>query len=104
MTRAGGSGGLPMAASDSGDSGIRNRESHREEHVRTAAIPDSRFRIPAPSRLAHIALSHARREFPNKLDHVLGRRDDALPPRALHPVFYGSYDWHSNVHTYRMLA
>ena len=24
--------------------------------------------------------------------------DDALPPRALHPIFFGSFDWHSCVH------
>ena len=24
--------------------------------------------------------------------------EDALPPRALHPIFYGSFDWHSCVH------
>ena len=24
--------------------------------------------------------------------------EDALPPRALHPIFFGSFDWHSCVH------
>ena len=24
--------------------------------------------------------------------------EDALPPRVLHPIFYGSFDWHSCVH------
>ena len=38
------------------------------------------------------------REYPHKLDHVLGRTEDALPPRALHPIFFGSFDWHSCVH------
>jgi hypothetical protein len=56
------------------------------------------------SRLASIALSHIRREYPNKLDHVLTGRDDARSPRALHPVFYGSFDWHSCVHSYWLLA
>ena len=37
-------------------------------------------------------------EYPHKLDHVLGGDEDALPPRALHPIFYGSFDWHSCVH------
>jgi hypothetical protein len=50
------------------------------------------------SHMARIALGHVAREFPNKLDHVLGGDDDALPPRALHPIFYGSFDWHSCVH------
>lgn len=53
---------------------------------------------------ASIALSHVTREYPNKLDHVLGGPEDVRGPRALHPVFYGSFDWHSCVHGYWMLA
>ena len=53
---------------------------------------------------ARIALGHVRREFPNKLDHVLEDETDAKPPRALHPIFFGSFDWHSCVHGYWMLA
>jgi hypothetical protein len=55
------------------------------------------------SLFARIALAHVRREYPNKLDHVLQEAADALPPRVLHPVFYGSYDWHSCVHGYWLL-
>ena len=50
------------------------------------------------SKMARIALGHVRKEYPHKLDHVLGGDEDALPPRALHPIFYGSFDWHSCVH------
>ncbi len=50
------------------------------------------------SRLARIALGHVTKEYPHKLDHVLGGDEDALPPRTLHPIFYGSFDWHSCVH------
>lgn len=56
------------------------------------------------SRLASIALSHVRREYPNKPDHVLNGLQDAHTPRALHPVFYGSFDWHSCVHSFWLLA
>ena len=48
--------------------------------------------------MAAIALGHVTKEFPNKLDHVLESDADALPPRQLHPIFYGSFDWHSCVH------
>jgi hypothetical protein len=54
--------------------------------------------------LARIALGHVTREYPNKLDHVLRAADDAKTPRALHPVFYGSFDWHSCVHGYWLLG
>ena len=50
------------------------------------------------SQFAGIALGHVRKEYPHKLDHVLSGDEDALPPRVLHPIFYGSFDWHSCVH------
>jgi hypothetical protein len=55
-------------------------------------------------RLAGAALGHVTREYPNKLDHVLAGPQDIKGPRDLHPVFYGSFDWHSCVHGYWMLA
>ena len=56
------------------------------------------------SHLARIALGHVTREFPGKQDHVLTRAEDVQPPRALHPAFYGSFDWHSCVHGFWLLA
>jgi Protein of unknown function (DUF2891) len=56
------------------------------------------------SQFAEIALGHVTREYPSKLDHVLGGRADLQAPRALHPIFYGSFDWHSCVHAYWLLA
>lgn len=50
------------------------------------------------ARMARIALGHVAQEYPHKLDHVLGGDEDARPPRELHPVFFGSFDWHSCVH------
>ena len=56
------------------------------------------------ARFADIALGHVTREYPNKPDHVLAGPQDARTPSELHPVFYGSYDWHSCVHSHWMLA
>ena len=56
------------------------------------------------SRFATIALGHVVREYPNRLDHVLTGRADLKSPRALHPVFFGSFDWHSCVHSHWLLA
>ena len=53
---------------------------------------------------AGIGLGHVTREYPTKLDHVLAGPGDASRPRELHPIFYGSFDWHSCVHSYWMLA
>jgi hypothetical protein len=53
---------------------------------------------------ARLALGHVTREYPNKLDHVIAGPQDLQGPRALHPIFYGSFDWHSCVHGYWLLA
>jgi hypothetical protein len=60
---------------------------------------------PAVARkFAQVALSHVTQEYPNKLDHVLSKRADLRTPRELHSVFFGSFDWHSCVHGYWLLA
>jgi hypothetical protein len=56
------------------------------------------------STFATLALGHLTREYPNKLDHVMASAADVKSPRALHPIFYGSYDWHSCVHGYWLIA
>ncbi|HBF30222.1 DUF2891 domain-containing protein [Rhizobium sp.] len=53
---------------------------------------------------ASIALGHVRREFPNHIMHVFEGVEGDVRPSSLHPVFYGSFDWHSCVHGYWMLA
>ena len=56
------------------------------------------------SQFARAALGHVTREFPNMLHHMLASADDAKTPRLLHPIFFGSLDWHSCVHGYWLLA
>jgi hypothetical protein len=53
--------------------------------------------------MAGIALGHVTREYPHKLDHVMAGDDDARTPRDLHPMFFGSFDWHSCVHGWWLL-
>jgi len=54
--------------------------------------------------LARIALGHVTREYPHIESMRLQSAADLLPPSQLHPVFFGSYDWHSCVHSYWLLA
>lgn len=49
-------------------------------------------------RFAALTLSHLGREYPYKMDLVLNGPQDARPPREHHPIFHGSFDWHSCVH------
>ncbi|MBW3628322.1 MAG: DUF2891 domain-containing protein [Gemmatimonadetes bacterium] len=59
---------------------------------------------PLAVKFCSLALAHVEREYPSKLDHVLSGDQDVRGPRELHPVFYGSFDWHSCVHGYWLLA
>ncbi|OMJ33798.1 hypothetical protein BSZ14_01480 [Sphingomonas sp. Sph1(2015)] len=52
----------------------------------------------AAERFAAMTLGHVGREYPNVLMHVLNGPEDARTPSELHPIFYGSFDWHSCVH------
>lgn len=60
--------------------------------------------LSTASRFASTALGHVGREWPNKMDHVLDGPQDVLGPRELHPIFFGSFDWHSCVHGWWTLA
>jgi hypothetical protein len=50
------------------------------------------------SHIAATALGHVTREYPNHIMHVLTGPQDACTPRDMHPIFFGSFDWHSCVH------
>src|SRR5215471_899540 len=60
----------------------------------SSSAPETRLDAATASRFAKIALGHVTREYPNAVDN----------PRSRHPIFYGSYDWHSCVHSYWLLA
>ena len=56
------------------------------------------------SRLAQIALGHVDREYPNALVQMVEGPADLGAPHQLHPIFFGSFDWHSCVHSHWLLA
>jgi hypothetical protein len=56
------------------------------------------------SLFARTTLDHVGREWPNKLDHVMAGPRDVQGPRDLHAIFFGSFDWHSCVRGYWLLA
>ena len=53
---------------------------------------------------AELALRGIVREYPNKLGQVLVGPEGLKSPKALHPVFYGCFDWHSAVHSHWALV
>jgi len=60
--------------------------------------------LPQASLFADLALAGITREYPNAPGLVLNSPADIQSPRALHPAFYGCFDWHSSVHSHWMLA
>jgi len=50
------------------------------------------------NRLAKLPLNCIEVEYPNKLNQTIGGKEDLQSPKALHPAFYGCFDWHSAVH------
>jgi hypothetical protein len=54
---------------------------------------------------ARVALTNIKREFPSGAYHTMKAPGDfPFRPRALTPVFYGSYDWHSCVEMHWLLV
>jgi hypothetical protein len=62
------------------------------------------FSIEQAAHFTDLALRGITREYPNHPGHLLNNSGDVKNPRALHPAFYGCYDWHSAVHSHWMLV
>ncbi len=63
-----------------------------------------RLDLATASSYARAGLDNIARQYPNHPGHLLTGPADLREPRELHPVFYGSYDWHSSVHQHWMLV
>jgi hypothetical protein len=72
--------------------------------VRRAKTEHSSLTQSQASHFARLALKCVTREYPNKPEHVMNDSQDVQSPKALHPAFYGCYDWHSSVHGHWMLV
>ena len=67
-----------------------------QKKVKEAQIP--LLNMIEANRLAKLPLQCMNAEYPNKLNQTIGGSEDLLPPKTLHPSFYGCFDWHSSVH------
>ncbi|MCK7460154.1 DUF2891 domain-containing protein [Idiomarina aminovorans] len=56
------------------------------------------------NKLVALPLHCVETPYPYKTGIVLGSADDLKEPSALHPVFYGCFDWHSAAHGYWSLV
>ncbi|MEM9388560.1 MAG: DUF2891 domain-containing protein [Pseudomonadota bacterium] len=62
------------------------------------ALLDQPLTLEQANRLAGLPLACLQQEYPNKLGQTIGSAEDLGEPSALHPAFYGCFDWHSAVH------
>jgi hypothetical protein len=56
------------------------------------------------SAFAKLALKGASKEYPHKPGIVFAGAADVKSPKALHPAFFGCFDWHSAVHGHWLLV
>jgi hypothetical protein len=73
-------------------------------HQNRAEEPKPALTKDRASAFARLALKGMNKEYPNKPEHVMSGAADVLAPKALHPAFFGCYDWHSSVHGHWMLV
>ena len=67
----------------------------------TGALPLSAAQAQA---LANTVLANVQAVYPFHLVHFARSAAEIAPPDALHPAFFGSYDWHSCVHMHWTLV
>ena len=53
---------------------------------------------------ARVAIANIQREYPTSISYWLDAPGQLLPPRELHPAFWGSLDWHSCVEMHWILV
>ncbi|MET0236143.1 MAG: DUF2891 domain-containing protein [Kibdelosporangium sp.] len=58
----------------------------------------SRLDRETANRLLAMAVANIQRDYPVHWSKLVHSPDDLVPQRTLHPVFAGSFDWHSCVH------
>jgi hypothetical protein len=63
-------------------------------------VPAVPFDDQARSELAAGVVAAVGREYPHMLIQELNSDANVVPPRVLNPSFFGSYDWHSAVHSH----
>jgi hypothetical protein len=51
-----------------------------------------------------VTITHLHRAYPNGILHHWLGEEAVVSPQALHPAFYGCYDWHSAVHCHWQLV
>lgn len=75
-----------------------------QQEQKTAPEAAIKLTLSEANRLAAMPMHCMQVEYPNKLNQTLGNESELKGPKALHPAFYGCFDWHSSVHGHWMLV
>jgi hypothetical protein len=75
-----------------------------DKQVDKIEIKGIELTLEEANRLVELPLHCMQEEYPNKLNQTLENEDYLKGPKALHPTFYGCFDWHSSVHGHWMLV
>lgn len=67
-------------------------------------MPDGAAQLDLLHSLVEAIVPNLDCEYPNRIIYDAQRDLDWQPPRRRHPVFFGSYDWHSSVHSHWALV
>ena len=78
----------------------KNAVAEPEQNSAIKQFPKPVFTLIEANKLIELPLHCVTTEYPNKLGQTISSDSDLLPPRDLHPTFYGCFDWHSAVHGY----
>jgi hypothetical protein len=73
---------------------MRQREESKPGPKRTAKPGAGGLNPTLASALAQLARRGLDREYPNKPGEVRRGPRDLRSPAAMHPAFYGCFDWH----------
>ena len=68
------------------------------QNPKTIAVVKPKLTLNEANRLALLPFGCIQIEYPNKLGQTLNDSSHLQNPKALHPAFYGCFDWHSSVH------
>ena len=85
--------------------GCKNQEKENakialDEAFSVQEFPAPTFTLAEANKLIELPLHCVGAEYPYKPGETLESKADLVEPIAVHPIFYGCFDWHSAVHGY----
>jgi hypothetical protein len=75
-----------------------NSVEEKKTQSKVETIETPQLNLEQAKRLIDLPIHCINTEYPNKLGQTIGSDEDLQSPKALHPAFYGCFDWHSSVH------